>query len=111
MPNRFTIVPPRPVPPAGPRLTPVVWVADLFMALMLSRPGGLSLRIAWVTPATLGLSAVFAPAAAVLAVVLARSGSWVATAGAVALCLVAAGSAAVAVVGIAQHRGRAARPV
>ncbi len=99
------------MPPVGPLLTAVVWVADLFMALMLSRPGGLSLRSAWVTPATLWLSAVFAPAAAVLAVVLARHGSWAATAGAVALCLVAAGSAAVAVVGIAQHREHAARPV
>jgi hypothetical protein len=30
-------------------------VADRFMALMWSRPGGLSLRTTWVTPATIGL--------------------------------------------------------
>jgi len=29
--------------------------ADRFMALMWSRPGGLSLRTTWVTPATIGL--------------------------------------------------------
>ena len=29
--------------------------ADFFMALMLSRPGGLSLRTTWVTPATIAL--------------------------------------------------------
>jgi hypothetical protein len=34
------------------RLLPV---ADLFMGLMWSRPGGLSLRTTWVTPATLWL--------------------------------------------------------
>src|SRR5260370_2394807 len=34
------------------RLLPL---ADLFMGLMWSRPGGLSLRTTWVTPATLGL--------------------------------------------------------
>jgi len=30
-------------------------VADRFMALMWSRPGGLSLRTTWVTPATIWL--------------------------------------------------------
>jgi hypothetical protein len=61
---------------AGPRCTPIsypwtrvpkdappldAWqlrllpVADRFMALMWSRPGGLSLRTTWVTPATMGL--------------------------------------------------------
>jgi hypothetical protein len=35
------------------RLLPL---ADLFMGLMWSRPGGLSLRTTWVTPATLGLA-------------------------------------------------------
>jgi hypothetical protein len=35
------------------RLLPV---ADVFMGLMWSRPGGLSLRTTWVTPATLGLA-------------------------------------------------------
>ena len=32
-------------------------MADLFMGLMWSRPGGLSLRTTWVTPATLALAA------------------------------------------------------
>ena len=36
------------------RLLPM---ADLFMGLMWSRPGGLSLRTTWVTPATLALAA------------------------------------------------------
>ena len=36
------------------RLLPL---ADLFMGLMWSRPGGLSLRTTWVTPATLALAA------------------------------------------------------
>jgi len=35
------------------RLLPL---ADLFMGLMWSRPGGLSLRTTWVTPATIALS-------------------------------------------------------
>ena len=35
------------------RLLPL---ADLFMGLMWSRPGGLSLRTTWVTPATLALA-------------------------------------------------------
>ena len=48
------------VPKDAPRLD--AWqlrllpLADLFMGLMWSRPGGLSLRTTWVTPATLGLA-------------------------------------------------------
>jgi hypothetical protein len=105
VPNRFTAIPARPVPPVGPLMAPVVSVADVFMGLMLSRPGGLSLRNAWVTPATLWLSGLFTPAAAVLAILLAARGGLPAAAGSAALALVAVGSAAVAAVGTAQRRG------
>jgi hypothetical protein len=85
-------------------MSAVVSIADLFMGLMLSRPGGLSLRTAWVTPATLWLSVLFAPAAAVLAVVLALDGGLAPVAAALVLALTATGSAAVGAVGIAQRR-------
>jgi hypothetical protein len=50
------------VPPLDPWQLRLLPVADRFMALMWSRPGGLSLRTAWVTPATiwLGLAVVVA---------------------------------------------------
>ncbi len=104
MPNRFTSVPSGPVPPAGRLMAPVVVVADLFMALMLSRPGGLSLRSAWVTPGTLLLTLVFTPVSALLAVLLlARGGLW-STVVAVLLLVVGVGSAAVAAVALTQRR-------
>ena len=40
------------------RLLPV---ADVFMGLMWSRPGGLSLRTTWVTPATIALAVAVVP--------------------------------------------------
>jgi hypothetical protein len=84
-------------------MSPVVAAADLFMALMLSRPGGLSLRTTWVTPGTLLLGAVFTPVAAALAaVLLARGGWWIV--GAVLLLVAATGGAAVTAVGVAQRR-------
>jgi hypothetical protein len=50
------------VPPLDPWQLRLLPVADRFMALMWSRPGGLSLRTTWVTPATiwLGLAVVVA---------------------------------------------------
>jgi len=50
------------VPPLDPWQLRLLPIADRFMALMWSRPGGLSLRTAWVTPATiwLGLAVVVA---------------------------------------------------
>jgi hypothetical protein len=84
----------------------VVAIADVFMGLMLSRPGGLSLRTAWVTPATLLLTCLYTPASALLAVLLLVRGGWLWAALAVALLIVATGSAAVAAVGLSQRRGR-----
>ncbi|MDQ6713742.1 MAG: hypothetical protein M3Z28_11225 [Candidatus Dormibacteraeota bacterium] len=46
---------PKDVPPLDPWQLRLLPVADRFMALMWSRPGGLSLRTTWVTPATIGL--------------------------------------------------------
>jgi hypothetical protein len=108
MPNRFTAVPARPVPALGPRLGPVVSIADAFMAAAYSRPNGLSLRTSWVTPATLYLAASSALAALVLAVLLVGHGGAPSVIGAVVLVLGAVGSAAVVLVGAAQRR--ASRP-
>jgi hypothetical protein len=51
---------PEGTPPLDPLQMRLLPVADLFMGLMWSRPGGLSLRTTWVTPATiwLGVAAV-----------------------------------------------------
>jgi hypothetical protein len=51
----WTRVPKDPPPIDGWQLR-LLPLADLFMGLMWSRPGGLSLRTTWVTPATLGLA-------------------------------------------------------
>jgi hypothetical protein len=104
MPNRFTAVPSGPVPPTGRVMGKVVVVADLFMALMLSRPGGLSLRRAWVTPGTLLLTIFCAPLSVLLAAVLLLRGGVGGTAVAILLLLVALGSAAVAAVALSQRR-------
>ena len=53
MPNRFTRVPDRPVPPLPWLGRMVLPLADLFMILMASRPRSGSLRTTWVTPATI----------------------------------------------------------
>lgn len=47
---------PKEAPPLDGLQLRLLPAADLFMALMLSRPGGLSLRTTWVTPATIGLA-------------------------------------------------------
>jgi len=47
---------PKDAPPLDAWQLRLLPVADLFMGLMWSRPGGLSLRTTWVTPATLGLA-------------------------------------------------------
>lgn len=47
---------PKETPPLDAWQLRLLPTADLFMGLMWSRPGGLSLRTTWVTPATLGLS-------------------------------------------------------
>jgi hypothetical protein len=47
---------PTAIPPLDAWQLRLLPLADLFMGLMWSRPGGLSLRTTWVTPATLGLA-------------------------------------------------------
>jgi hypothetical protein len=107
MANRFTAVPLRPVPELGRRMGPVVAIADLFMSLMISRPNGLSLRDSWVTPATLWLAALYAPAALVLAALLVSHGGWPSFLAAAALFVTACGSAAVVLLGEVQRRAAA----
>jgi hypothetical protein len=107
MANRFTAVPPRPVPDLGRRMAPVVAVADLFMWLMISRPNGLSLRDSWVTPATLWLAAVYSPAALILAALLVGHGGWPSFLAAAALFVTAWGSTAVVLLGVVQRRAAA----
>jgi hypothetical protein len=52
--NRLTRVPTT-LPPLDRTQLRLLPVADTVMALMWSRPGGLSLRTTWVTPATIWL--------------------------------------------------------
>jgi hypothetical protein len=92
------------------RLLPV---ADRFMAVMWSRPGGLSLRTSWVTPATIWLAA-----AVIVAVGLPGLGAIVygiasrqilLAFGGVVAAMLGTGAAAVAVYGVRQRRLRRAR--
>jgi hypothetical protein len=106
MANRFTAVPSAPAPSLGRAMTPVIAVADLFMGAMLSRPGGLSLRTTWVTPATLILAGLCTPVAALLAGLLLFHGGWLAVIAAALLLAAGLGSGAVVLVGVAQHRDR-----
>ena len=102
---------PPPLDPVQARLLPL---ADLFMGLMWSRPGGLSLRTTWVTPATLGLSSgvvllVGLPGLGAIAYGIATGQLLILFAGLLAVAL-GTGAAAVAIYGIRQHRlARAAR--
>ena len=86
------------------RLLPV---ADRFMALMWSRPGGLSLRTAWVTPATICLAvivviAVGLPGLAAIVYGIANRQILLAVGGLIAVAL-GAGAATVALYGIRQR--------
>src|SRR2546430_7603620 len=108
MPNRFTRVPERPVPPLpwlGRVLLPL---ADLFMILMASRPRSGSLRTTWVTPATVGLCVVTVVGGVLLDVLVLRVGvgerSATAFIGAAVVAVLVVGSACVAAIGIAQRR-------
>jgi hypothetical protein len=87
------------------RMLPVV---DRFMALMWSRPGGLSLRTAWVTPATIWLAGVVAIAAGfpgLGAIVYGIGNRQILLAvGGLFAALMGAGAATVAVYGIRQCR-------
>jgi hypothetical protein len=103
LPNAFTRVPDRPVPPLPRWASALLPVADLFMVVMFSRPPTGTLRTTWVTPATEQLCVA-------LAVVGFLGGGflvWARGAGAwlgLALILLAAGCASVALVGLAQRR-------
>lgn len=107
MANRLTRVPatPPPLDRVQLRLLPV---ADLFMALMWSRPGGLSLRTTWVTPATIWLCVAVASLSAGLTI--AAIGYTIASAnllmlgGALLALLIAAGTGSVSAYGIRQRR-------
>ena len=104
---------PKEVPPLDSWQLRLLPVADRFMAMMWSRPGGLSLRTTWVTPATIWLAL-----AVVVALGLPGLGAMVygvatrqivfAFAGLIAAAL-GAGAATVAVYGIRQRRLRRAR--
>jgi hypothetical protein len=106
MANRWTRVP-QGVPPLDAWQLRLLPVADLFMGLMWSRPGGLSLRTTWVTPATIGLGiAALAllglPGLLALGDGLATRNGLSLVAGIVGLAL-AAGAGVVAVFGIRQR--------
>lgn len=93
------------------RLLPV---ADRFMGLMWSRPGGLSLRSIWVTPATIGLgiaaiAMVGLPGIAALAYGLITAQPLSIAAGATAIAF-AFGAGTVAVYGIRQRSLARPRP-
>jgi len=106
------------VPKEPPRLDPVqvrlLPLADLFMGLMWSRPGGLSLRTTWVTPATLWLSSGVVivagfPGIGAIAYGIGTGQVLSLLAGLVAAAF-GTGAGAVAIYGIRQHRlARAAR--
>ena len=107
MPNRFTAIPARPVPPPGWLAAAALPLADGFMRVMLSRPAGGSLRTTWVTPATAWLVlATCGVAAALAAVLAARAVSTGAPAviGATLCATYAVGAAAVLVVALDQRR-------
>jgi len=82
----------------------VLPAADLFMALLLSRPATGSLRNTWVTPATLVLSVATGLTSIVcLALAIAGFSGGLRVVAALALALLAAGSLSVAAVGLAQR--------
>ncbi|MBV9100160.1 MAG: hypothetical protein JOZ46_09845 [Candidatus Dormibacteraeota bacterium] len=103
MPNTFTRVPVRPVPPLGPAARLCVPVADAFMVLMLSRPSTRSLRTTWVTPATLGLAVALTLILAAAAVELIVSGTILRVIIGAILLVAAMGPLAVSVVGTEQR--------
>jgi hypothetical protein len=103
----WTRVPKNP-PPLDAWQLRLLPLADLFMGLMWSRPGGLSLRTTWVTPATLGLAlavilVVGLPGLGAIAYGAANRQVLVLVGGLVASAL-GIGAAAVALYGIRQRR-------
>ena len=99
---------PKGVPPIDSWQLRMLPVVDRFMALMWSRPGGLSLRTTWVTPATIWLAAAVVIAlglpglgAVVYGV---ASGQILIAAGGLLATVLGAGAATVAFYGIRQRR-------
>ncbi len=95
-------------PPLDPLQLRLLPLADAFMAAMWSRPGGLSLRTSWVTPATIalcGAAALLSVLAGIFCLIsgLARPSWWLAL-GATFCALVLLGSGSVAVYGVRQRR-------
>lgn len=86
------------------RLLPVV---DLVMGLLWSRPGGLSLRTTWVTPATIGLGLVVSAVAGFSGLAATAYGIRAAyipeTVGGLLALVLAVGAGAVAIFGIRQR--------
>ena len=100
---------PKETPPLDPWQLRLLPTADLFMGLMWSRPGGLSLRTTWVTPATLWLSvavilAVGLPGIGAIAYGIGSRQALVVFGGLVAAAL-GAGAGTVALYGIRQGEG------
>jgi hypothetical protein len=107
MPNIFTRVPDGPAPQLSGAMVPVVWVADLFMWLMWSRPGGLSLRNTWVTPSTAGLGiGVVVGGGIVWALLIGGSHSVAGIIGLAVLAVLWVGSLAVCVTWVGQRLAR-----
>lgn len=104
---------PKEAPPIDEWQLRLLPVADRFMALMWSRPGGLSLRTTWVTPATIGLAAAVTVALGLPG--LGAIGYGIAnrqillTLGGLLAAGLGAGAAAVAVYGVRQRRLRRGR--
>jgi hypothetical protein len=99
---------PKQAPPLDAWQLRLLPIADLFMGLMWSRPGGLSLRTTWVTPATLALAVavmllVGLPGLGAIAYGIANRQLVVLVVGLIGLGL-GAGAAAVALYGIRQRR-------
>ena len=99
---------PKDAPPLDALQLRLLPLADLFMGLMWSRPGGLSLRTTWVTPATLGLAVavtfvVGLPGLGAVVYGIANRQLIAVAAGLVAAAL-GIGAAAVALYGIRQRR-------
>ena len=106
MPNAFTRVPDRPVPPLPAWAHPLLPAADLFMVLMYSRPPTGTLRTTWVTPSTFWLGVALAAGWIVLGVVLVARGGPVLIALGLLLILFALGCGSVAAIGLAQRSAR-----
>ena len=99
MPNRFTRVPERPVPRLPRIFLPLVVLADMFMAAMVSRPAGGSLGRTWVTPGTVELCIVLTVVGLVLGLALVHLN----TALGLLVLALTLGACSVAVVGVSQR--------